>query len=222
MKTIIANPPFSIDWDADNKNLLDLRFNEVGILPPKSKADFAFLLDMIYNLLEDGIMSVVLPHGILFRGAAEGKIRKWLIEQKNCLDAVIGLPANIFFGTSIPTCILIFKKNRNTEDGILFIDASNEFEKVKNKNLLTENHLNKIAETYHNKDVIEKYSHLATLKEIADNDYNLNIPRYVDTFQEQEEIDIQSVMQEIKSLECKRDVLDKEIDKYFMQLGLFF
>ena len=177
---------------------------------------------MIYHLAENGTMAIVLPHGVLFRGAAELHIRKYLIEQKNYLEAVIGLPANIFYGTSIPTCILVFKKCKEDPEHILFIDASKEFEKVKNQNMLREEHINKIVETYRNRTVIEKYSHLATLQEVADNDYNLNIPRYVDTFEAEEEIDIQAVMQEIKSLEAKRAALDKEIDVYFKELGLVF
>src|SRR5690606_2447239 len=124
-----------------------------------------------------------------FRGAAELQIRKYLIEQKNYLDAVIGLPANIFYGTSIPTCILVFKKCRETPDNILFIDASKGFEKVKNQNMLRDEHIGKIVDTYRNREVIEKYSHLASLEEVAENDYNLNIPRYVDTFEEEDEID---------------------------------
>ncbi|TDD99955.1 type I restriction-modification system subunit M [Flavobacterium sandaracinum] len=219
-EAIVANPPFSANWSANPLFLNDDRFSQYGKLAPASKADFAFVQHMIYHLAENGTMAIVLPHGVLFRGAAELHIRKYLIEQKNYLDAVIGLPANIFYGTSIPTCILVFKKCRETPDDILFIDASKEFEKVKNQNMLRDNHITKIVETYRNRTVIEKYSHLA--KEVADNDYNLNIPRYVDTFEEQEEIDIQKVMFEIKELETKRANLDKEIDVYFKELGLVF
>jgi type I restriction enzyme M protein len=165
-------------------------------------------------------MAIVLPHGVLFRGGAELHIRKYLIEQKNYLDAVIGLPANIFYGTGIPTCILVFKKCRETPDNILFIDASKGFEKVKSQNMLRDEHIDKIVDTYRDRTVIEKYSHKATLQEIANNDYNLNIPRYVDTFEEQEEIDIQAVMSGIKELEAKRADLDKEIEVYFKELGL--
>lgn len=221
-EAIVANPPFSANWSANPLFLNDDRFSQYGKLAPASKADFAFVQHMIYHLAENGTMAIVLPHGVLFRGAAELHIRKYLIEQKNYLDAVIGLPANIFYGTSIPTCILVFKKCRETPDDILFIDASKEFEKVKNQNMLREEHINKIVDTYRNRTVIEKYSHLATLQEVADNDYNLNIPRYVDTFEEEEEIDIHAVMQEIKSLEAKRAELDKEIDVYFKELGLVF
>ncbi len=221
-EAIVANPPFSANWSANPLFLNDDRFSQYGKLAPSSKADFAFVQHMIYHLAENGTMAIVLPHGVLFRGAAELHIRKYLIEQKNYLDAVIGLPANIFYGTSIPTCILVFKKCKEDPEHILFIDASKEFEKVKNQNMLREEHINKIVETYRNRTSIEKYSHLATLQEVADNDYNLNIPRYVDTFEAEEEIDIQAVMQEIKSLEAKRAELDKEIEVYFKELGLVF
>ncbi|MEG1026995.1 MAG: type I restriction-modification system subunit M [Flavobacterium sp.] len=221
-EAIVANPPFSANWSANPLFLNDDRFSQYGKLAPASKADFAFVQHMIYHLAENGTMAIVLPHGVLFRGAAELHIRKYLIEQKNYLDAVIGLPANIFYGTSIPTCILVFKKCKEDPDHILFIDASKEFEKVKNQNMLREVHIDKIVDTYRNRTVIEKYSHLATLKEVADNDYNLNIPRYVDTFEAEEEIDIHAVMQEIKSLEAKRAELDEEIDVYFKELGLVF
>lgn len=217
---IVANPPFSAKWSANELHLLDERFSQYGKLAPSSKADFAFIQHMIHHLDENGIMAVVMPHGVLFRGAAELVIRKYLIKEKNYLDAVIGLPANIFFGTSIPTCILIFKKCREADEDILFIDASKEFEKQKNQNVLLNEHIDKIVDTYQNRTVIEKFSHKATLQEVADNDYNLNIPRYVDTFEEEEEIDIQAVMAEIKQLEAKRSQLDSEIEVYLKELGL--
>lgn len=220
MKIIIANPPFSAQWSGEPSLLNDDRFKEFGILAPKSKADYAFIQDMVHKLSNDGIMAVVLPHGVLFRGASEGKIRQFLIEKKNYVDAIIGLPANIFFGTSIPTCILVFKKNRKEDDNILFIDASNEFEKSKNKNILLAGHIRKISETYHNRSEIEKYSHCATLQEIRENDYNLNIPRYVDTFEEDDEINIHDVMSEIKDLESKKSELDLQINEYLKELGL--
>jgi hypothetical protein len=165
-------------------------------------------------------MACVAPHGVLFRGAAEGKIRQFLIEKKNYIDAIIGLPANIFYGTSIPTCILVMKKCRKEDDNILFIDASKEFEKIKTQNKLRPEHIQKIIGTYRERKEIDKYSHCATLQEIKDNDYNLNIPRYVDTFEEEEEIDIQAVMAEIKELEAKRADLDKQINVYLKELGL--
>ena len=175
---------------------------------------------MIYHLNDGGTMACVAPHGVLFRGAAEGKIRQFLIEKKNYIDAIIGLPANIFYGTSIPTCILVMKKCRKEDDNILFIDASKEFEKVKTQNKLRQEHIDKIVSTYRERKEIEKYSHCATLKEIKDNDYNLNIPRYVDTFEEEEEIDIKAVMSEIKELEAKRAELDAQIDVYLKELGI--
>ncbi len=221
-EAIVANPPFSANWSANPFFLSDDRFSQYGKLAPSSKADFAFVQHMVYHLAENGCMAIVLPHGVLFRGAAELHIRKYLIEQKNYLDAVIGLPANIFYGTSIPTCILVFKKCRETPDNILFIDASKDFEKVKNQNVLRDEHIEKITETYRNRLAVEKYSYLASMEEIAENDYNLNIPRYVDTFEEEEEVDIRAVMHEIKSLEAKRAELDLEIEGYLKELGLTF
>jgi len=206
---VVANPPFSAEWSAADKFNNDDRFSKAGRLAPRKTADYAFILHMIYHLNDGGTMACVAPHGVLFRGNAEGAIRRFLIENKNYIDAVIGLPANIFYGTSIPTCIIVMKKCRKEDDNILFIDASKEFEKVKTQNKLREEHIRKIVETYRDRKEIEKYSHCATLQEIADNDYNLNIPRYVDTFEEEEPIDIKAVMAEIKELEAKRADLDK-------------
>ncbi|MDG4655121.1 type I restriction-modification system subunit M [Chryseobacterium arthrosphaerae] len=219
---IVANPPFSAIWSAAAKFNNDDRFSPAGVLAPKSKADFAFIQHMLYHLNEQGTMACVAPHGVLFRGSSEGKIRQFLIDKKNYIDAIIGLPANIFYGTSIPTCIIVAKKCRKEDDSILFIDASKDFDKVKNQNKLRKEHIEKIIETYRTRAEIAKYSHNATLQEIEENDYNLNIPRYVDSFEAQEEIDIQTVMQEIKSLEAKRSELDKEIEGYFKELGLIF
>ena len=221
METIIANPPFSATWSADSSFLNDERFMEYKKLAPASKADFAFVQDMIYSLSPDGLMAVVLPHGVLFRGGSEGVIRRILIEEKNYLDAVIGLPANIFFRTSIPTCILMFRKNRSIDDCIVFIDASKEFKKGKNKNELEQAHLDKIVTTYRNRTAVEKYSYCAALWEIKHNDFNLNIPRYVDTFIEEEKIDIGAIMDDIKKLEARRAELDKQIEKYLKELGIF-
>lgn len=217
---VVANPPFSAEWSADSKFLSDDRFSKAGVLAPKSKADYAFILHMIYHLNDGGTMACVAPHGVLFRGAAEGKIRRFLIEKKNYIDAVIGLPANIFYGTSIPTCILVMKKCRKDDDNILFIDASREFEKVKTQNKLREQHIRKIVDTYRERKEIDKYSHLATLQEVEENDYNLNIPRYVDTFEEEQPVDIKAVMAEIKQLEAQRAELDKEIEVYLKELGI--
>lgn len=217
---VVANPPFSAEWSAADKFNNDDRFSRAGRLAPRKTADYAFILHMLYHLVDGGTMACVVPHGVLFRGNAEGVIRRFLIEKKNCIDAIIGLPANIFYGTSIPTCILVMKKCRKEDDNILFIDASKEFEKVKTQNKLRPQHIQKIVETYRDRKEIEKYSHLATLQEVAENDYNLNISRYVDTFEEEEPIDIKAVMAEITELEAKRAELDKEIEIYLKELGL--
>ena len=216
---VVANPPYSANWSADPKFNDDERFSAYGKLAPKSKADYAFIQHMIYLLDDAGTMAVVLPHGVLFRGAAEGVIRKYLVKDKNYLDAVIGLPANLFFGTSIPTCILVFKKCK-TYDDVFFIDASKEFEAGKNQNRLTDDNIKKIIDTYVAREDVDKYAHCASMQEIEENDFNLNIPRYVDTFEEEEEIDIKAVMKEIKELEAKRAELDKEIEVYLKELGL--
>ena len=217
---IVANPPYSANWSADEKFIEDERFSAYGKLAPKSRADFAFIQHMIYQLSDNGTMAVVLPHGVLFRGASEGTIREYLIKEKNYLDAVIGLPANIFYGTSIPTCILVFKKCRENEDNILFIDASKEFEAGKNQNRLRDEDVDKIIETYKNREEIEKYAHVASLKEVEENEYNLNIPRYVDTFEEEEEIDIKQVQQELKEIDKQIAEVDKELNVYLKELGL--
>ncbi|TDL33569.1 type I restriction-modification system subunit M [Macrococcoides bohemicum] len=219
-EAVVANPPYSAKWSADAKFLDDERFSNYGKLAPKSKADFAFVQHMIYHLDDNGTMAVVLPHGVLFRGAAEGVIRKYLIEEKNYLDTVIGLPANIFYGTSIPTCILVFKKCRQADDNVLFIDASEEFEKGKNQNNLTDEHVEKILNTYQSRETIDRYSYAATLEEIKENDYNLNIPRYVDTFIEEEPVDLDKVQDEIAEIDKEMAVLEEEINGYLRELGV--
>ena len=175
---------------------------------------------MIHHLAENGQMAIVLPHGVLFRGGAEGHIRKYIIEDLNYLDAVIGLPSNIFYGTSIPTCILVFKRCRENPRDVLFIDASAHFEKVKTQNVLRENHIEKIVNTYRKRLEEEKYSKKIALKEIADNDYNLNIPRYVDTFEAEEEIDINAIAKEIKTLDAEMTQIDKTITSFCKELKI--
>lgn len=219
-EAIVANPPFSANWSANPLHLNDDRFSQYGKLAPSSKADFAFIQHMIYHLDDNGTMAIVLPHGVLFRGGAEGHIRQYLIEDRNYLDAVIGLPSNIFYGTSIPTCILVFKKCREHSDNILFIDASNDYEKAKNQNYLTNENIEKIIDTYANRKEIEKYSHLASMQEIKENDYNLNIPRYVDTFEEEEVIDLDKVSSELKALEIDMKITDETISKFCEELGI--
>ena len=200
---VVANPPYSQNWnikDVDREK--DTRFKGYGVAPA-SKADYAFVLHGLYHLDKAGTMAIVLPHGVLFRGASEGKIRKNIIDN-NLLDAVIGLPANLFYGTSIPTCVLVFKgrEARQNKD-VLFIDASNDFEKGKNQNKLTSDNINKIIDTYRNRENVEKYSHVASLAEIKENDYNLNIPRYVDTFEEEEVIPLSEVAQELTEVKAE-------------------
>jgi type I restriction enzyme M protein len=219
-EAIVANPPFSAHWSASNLFATDDRFSQYGKLAPKTKADFAFVQHMVHHLAENGAMAIVLPHGVLFRGAAEQHIRTYLIKEKNYLDAVIGLPANIFYGTSIPTCILVFKKCRDNPEDIIFIDASNDYEKAKTQNFLREEDIEKIVSTYRDRKEIEKYSYRANMEEIAENDYNLNIPRYVDTFEEEEPIDINAVADEIKQLDSKIEDTDKLIEGYCKELGI--
>ena len=219
-EAIVANPPFSAKWSSSKEFLDDERFSNYGKLAPKSKADFAFVQHMIHHLDGNGTMAIVLPHGVLFRGAAEGHIRKYLIEEKNYLDAVIGLPANVFYGTSIPTVVLVFKKLRQKEDPVVFIDSSKDFEKVKNQNKLRNEDINKIIATYKHREEIDKFSHLATLEEIRENDYNLNIPRYVDTFEEEEPIDLDEVVKELREIDNKVRAIDEEIKKYCDELGI--
>jgi len=219
-EAVVANPPFSAQWSASPLFMSDDRFSEYGKLAPGSKADFAFIQHMIYHLAENGTMAVVMPHGVLFRGAAEGHIRKYLIEEKNYLDAVIGLPANIFYGTSIPTCILVFKKCREHPDDILFIDASQYFEKVKTQNYLRDEDVDRIVDTYSKRITIDKYSYVASLDKVLENDYNLNIPRYVDTFEEEASVDIVAVASELKALEAEMKTTDETIAGFCNELNI--
>lgn len=219
-EAVVANPPYSANWSADEKFMLDERFSAYGKLAPKSKADYAFIQHMIYQLDDKGTMAVVLPHGVLFRGASEGTIREYLIKEKNYLDTIIGLPANIFFGTSIPTVILVFKKCREHNNDILFIDASKCYEKGKNQNVLRDDDVDTIIDTYTQRKEVEKFSHVATLNEVEDNDYNLNIPRYVDTFEEEEQIDLNEVQKQLVEVDKQIAEVDKELEPYLKELGL--
>ncbi|OGL30845.1 type I restriction-modification system subunit M [Candidatus Saccharibacteria bacterium RIFCSPHIGHO2_12_FULL_41_12] len=219
-EAIVANPPFSANWSANPIHLSDDRFSQYGKLAPSSKADYAFIQHMVYQLDDNGTMAVVMPHGVLFRGAAEGHIRQYLIKEKNYLDAVIGLPANLFFGTSIPACILVFKKCRTNPNDILFIDSSQHFEKGKNQNRLRPSDIDKIIETYSRRKSEDKYSYVAPLSEVKENDYNLNIPRYVDTFEEEEEIDLDKVVAEIRKIDKESVGIDQKIAKYTKELGI--
>lgn len=207
-EAIVANPPYSAHWDPSPAAADDERFSEYGKLAPKTKADFAFVQHILHHLDDNGTAAVVLPHGVLFRGAAEGVIRKHLIE-KNYLDAVIGLPVNIFYGTSIPTCILVFKKCREADDKVLFIDASNEFEKGKNSNALTDINVDTIFRAYESRDETSKFSRDVSLKELKENDYNLNIPRYIDSSSEEDQIDLEATAVDIAQVNA--DIIDAEI-----------
>ena len=215
---VVANPPFSLGkWGhgsaADDKYG---RFRR-GI-PPRTKGDYAFILHMIETLKpKTGRMGVVVPHGVLFRGSSEGKIRRKLIEE-NLLDTVIGLPEKLFYGTGIPAAILVFKKKKK-DDKVFFIDASREYQDGKNQNHLTEAHIDKIVATCVARKNVDKYAYLADLNEIRENDFNLNIPRYVDTFEEEEEIDLIAVRKERKKLKEKLAGLEKEMEGYLKELG---
>ena len=237
-QVVVANPPFSLDkWDSgflsnaglDAKGKKQEKMTAAmdswkrfdwGV-PPSSKGDYAFVLHMLSSLdAENGRMAVVLPHGVLFRGASEGKIRRQLVEM-NLLDAVIGLPANLFYGTGIPACILVFKKNRPRRD-VLFIDASGEgnYEKGKNQNVLRNSDIARIVSTYEARETVDKYSYVASYDEIKDNDFNLNIPRYVDTFEEEELVDIDEVKQNIANIEEELAQVQAQMAKYLEELGL--
>jgi len=220
-EAVVANPPFSADWSANDGFLSDERFSDYGKLAPKSKADYAFVQHMVHQLDENGTMAVVLPHGVLFRGAAEAHIRQYLIEQKNCLDMVIGLPANIFYGTPIPTCILVLKKQRKADDNILFIDASAFSGKATNQNYLREEDLERILEAVEQRMFKDKFSYVAALKKIKDeNNFNLNIPRYVDTFEEDLSIDLNLVSEQLNKLENSQVINDNLIGVFCDELGI--
>lgn len=236
-EAVVANPPFSAIWSANPLFTGDDRFSQYGRLAPGSKADFAFVQHMVHHLAENGTMAVVLPHGVLFRGGAEEHIRRYLIENRNYLDAVIGLPAAIFYGTSIPTCILVFKKCREQPNDILFIDASQHFEKAKTQNYLRGSDVEKIVNTYRNRTEEPKYSkrvpiygegtpdgrdavNRVSTTSIAENGYNLNIPRYVDTFEAEDSIDVAAVAKELKALDEKMAETDKTIAAFCAELNI--
>ncbi|OEF97360.1 type I restriction-modification system subunit M [Desulfuribacillus alkaliarsenatis] len=231
-QVVVANPPFSLDkWamgfagEGSDKAFkmeesLD-PYKRFGFgVPPISKGDYAFVLHMIHSLAEGGRMATVLPHGVLFRGASEGKIRQKLIEM-NLLDAVIGLPANLFFGTGIPACVLVFKQNRSRDD-VIFIDASKEgfYEKGKNQNKLREEDIQRIVDAYDNYETVDKFAYVATKEEIKENDYNLNIPRYVDTFEEEEMVDMEAVAENIAKIKSELAEVEEQMEKYLKELGL--
>ena len=217
-EVVVANPPFSLDkWGYEvASNDPYQRFHRG--LPPQSKGDYAFILHMIETTTQDsGRVGVVVPNGVLFRGAAEGRIRQQLIEE-NLLDAVIGLPANLFFGTGIPAAVLLFKRNK-ADNKVLFIDASREYQSDKNQNRLRQTDIDKILATYQARASVDKYAYLADIKELKENDFNLNIPRYVDTFEEEQEIDINAVQAEIVTLEAELADVKLQMAAYMKELG---
>ncbi len=223
---VVANPPFSLDkWGAAEAE--SDRFNRFwrGI-PPKSKGDYAFISHMVEAALEkEGRVAVVVPNGVLFRGGAEGRIRQKLIED-NVLDAVVGLPANLFPTTSIPVAILIFDRSRekggvnDKKRNVIFIDASHDYQSAKTRNILLKEHIAKIVATYNACKDVDKYAHIATFDEIRENDFNLNIPRYVDTFEEEEKIDVAAVQKEIEQLEVELTEVRKKMRHYLEELGI--
>ncbi len=219
---VVANPPFSLEkWGIEVAEDDKYKRFRRG-LPPKTKGDYAFISHMVETLNpsvsgKGGRMGVVVPHGVLFRGSSEGKIRTKLIDE-GLLDAVIGLPEKLFYGTGIPAAILVFRRDKK-DNSVLFIDASREFKAGKNQNLLTEENITKIVATYQNREGLDKYSYLAGLDEIQENDYNLNIPRYVDTFEEEEEIDLMAVRAERQQLKTELNELEAEMEKYLKELG---
>ena len=205
---VVMNPPYSQKWSAEQGFLSDERFSDYGVLAPKSKADFAFLLHGFYHLKSTGTMAIVLPHGVLFRGSTEGTIRQKLLENGS-IYAVIGLPSNMFYNTSIPTCIIVLKKHRDGRD-VLFIDASKQFTKEKKQNVMNEEHINHVMELYQNRVNVDKEAYLASFDDIKKNDFNLNIPRSVDSSEEEEEINLAEL---IKTMSETNDEISKVEDE---------
>lgn len=223
MTVQVCNPPYSLKYDANPVLLEDPRYSGAGVLAPKSHADMMFLEHMIYHMDEtDGRVAVLLPHGVLFRGGAEEQIRKYIIKDLNRLDAVIGLAPNLFHGTSIPVCLLVLRSKRDeNSDNILFIDASKEFKSGKNQNTLEEEHIQKIVDAYKQRKDIEGFCHVASMKEIAeDNSYNLNIPRYVDTAEKEEPVDLKAVQKDIEEHKQKGLEIESRLNEMFRELGV--
>ena len=213
---VLMNPPYSAKWSAAAGFLQDERFSDYGVLAPKSKADYAFLLHGLYHLKNNGTMAIVLPHGVLFRGAAEGKIREKLLRSGN-IYAVIGLPANMFYNTSIPTCIIVLKKHRDGRD-VLFIDASKKFNKGKKQNEMTDEHIESVIELYSKRETVEKEAFLASFEDIEKNDFNLNIPRYVDNFEKEEDVDINALLSDMQKTDDELEKVQGEFVSLMKEL----
>lgn len=217
----VANPPYSTSWSADPKFLEDERFSIYGKLAPKSKADFAFVQHMLHHMTDDGVAVVLLPHGVLFRGGAEGAIREHIIKKQNYLDAVIGLPAGCFMGTPIPVTCLVFKKDRGeNKDNICFINASMYFEPGKQQNRLREEDINRIVDAYKERRDIDKFCHIAGMDEVEQNGFNCNISRYVNIFEKEDEVDIQGKKTALKDAKAKSLLLDEKLAVFFSELGI--
>lgn len=215
---VVMNPPYSLKYNPSAGMLADPRFAPYEKLAPKSAADYAFLLHGFYHLREDGMMGIVMPLGVLFRGGAEGTIRKHLIDNGS-IDAVVGLAGGLFYSTGIPVCLVFLRKD-NVKRDVLFVDASKEFEKGKAQNYLTNENVKKIVDTVIARKDVEKFAHLATYAEIVKNDYNLNIPRYVDTFEEEAPVDIDAETEKLIELDQKAKEAEKKVKAYFRELGL--
>ena len=217
-EVIVSNPPYSIKWaGSDNPILInDPRFSPAGVLAPKSKADMAFIMHSLSWLATNGTAAIVCFPGIMYRGGAEKKIRQYLVDN-NYIDCIIQLPANLFFGTSIATCIMVLKKAK-TDNKVLFIDASKEFIKVTNNNKLTENNINKIVDTFSSREDVQYFSRLADYDEIKENDFNLSVSTYVEQEDTRELIDIKKLNAEIKEIVAREEVLRAEIDKIIKEI----
>ena len=214
---VVANPPFSLRWEPDDESSNDPRFKDYGVAP-KSAADFAFLLHGFHYLSGSGTMAIILPHGVLFRGGAEATIRQKLINSDN-IDCIIGLPANLFYSTGIPVCIIVLKKCRKTSD-VLFINAAECFDKDKRQNTLSDDHINKIVDTYRDRTEEERFSRCVSLKEIRDNDYNLNITRSVSLAQEEVQIDLAENHKQLVGIEKSIKESKDKLNVYLKELGL--
>ena len=219
---IVANPPFSAKWKGNENplNANDERFARYGRIAPPTKADYAFVQHMIHHLADNGTAAVILPHGVLFRGAAEGVIREYILRDLNVLDAVIGLPANLFYGTTIPVCVLVLKTCREQDGNVFFIDAGRDFEKAGKQNTLTPDHVHRIVETWAARRDVDRYARVVPLPEIAENGFNLNIPRYVDTFEQEEKVDLAAVAEDLRSLDREAADADREITGFCEELGI--
>lgn len=222
MTVQVCNPPYSLKYDANPMLLDDPRYSGAGKLPPKSHADYAFVEHMIHHMEDDdGRVAVLLPHGVLFRGGAEEVIRTYIVRDLNRLDAVIGLAPNLFHGTSIPVCLLVLRANRGANAGnVLFIDASKEFKPGKKQNTLGDEHIEKIVEAYVNRVDVDKFAHVATMAELEENGWNLNIPRYVDTFEEEEPIDLEAVLADLKRIQTEKAAAIAKVESMLKELGL--